>query len=131
MTVYLCGPILGRSDAECVDWRLRAAELLAPIETLDPIRRDYRGKEHLHGLPEKIVADDLEDIRNSRALLVMFDQPSIGTSMEIRVAAAEVHIPVYTVDVSGKPRSPWLVHHTTQFFDTLEDACAALQELLG
>lgn len=127
--VYLCGPILGRSDSECVDWRQRAKELLQPIPTLDPIRRDYRGREQELGLAARIVADDEENIRSAAALLVMFDTPSVGTSMEIRMASVEVGIPVYTVDISGKPRSPWLVHHTTCFFDTLEEACAALREL--
>jgi len=64
-------------------------------------------------------------------LLVMFDKPSVGTAMEMRLAHTEAKIPIFTVDISNAPRSPWLVYHTTRFFATLEEACAALRELLG
>jgi hypothetical protein len=71
----------------------------------------------------QIVSADEEDIRNSSALLAYFDRPSVGSAMEIRMASVELQIPVYTIDVSGAPRSPWLVCHTWKFFDSLEAAC--------
>ena len=45
MKVYLCGPIAGCTDEECMDWRENAKTILhnANISTLDPMRRDYRG----------------------------------------------------------------------------------------
>lgn len=124
LKVYLAGAINGRPDNECVDWRLKAAELLKPVEVLDPLaQRDCRGRELDPGMVDYIVHGDEQDIRNSDALLVMFDSASVGTSMEMRIAYKEVMIPVYTVDISGRPRSPWLVFHTTRFFDNLKDAC--------
>lgn len=122
--IYLCGPINARPDAECKDWREQAKKLLAPLPTLDPLRRDYRGMEE--SSVEEIVAGDLEDIYRSTALLVMFDQPSVGTSMEIRIAW-QMGIPVHVVDISNRRRSPWLVYHATEFYDTLEDACKAIK----
>lgn len=122
--VYLCGPILGRTDEDCVHWRERAAQLLDPIPVRDPVKlRDYRGKEHQDEAPEVIVLGDLKDINESACLLVMFDKPSVGTAMEIRYAFAERKIPVYVIDTSNSQRSPWLVFHTTRFFPTLEKAC--------
>lgn len=123
--VYLAGAINGRPDSECVTWRQTATKLLKPIEVLDPIaQRDCRGRELDAGMVEYIVHGDEQDIRNSGCLLVMFDKASVGTSMEMRIAYKEVMIPVYTVDISGVKRSPWLVFHTTRFFDNLKDACA-------
>ena len=131
-TVYLCGPILGRPDSECVEWRRTAATWLTPeIETLDPIRRDYRGRESNPGIERFIVQDDYEDISNSDALLVMFDKPSIGTSMEMRIAYSEMQIPTYVIDISMAQRSPWLTYHTTYFFSSLVDACEALKRDLS
>jgi len=130
--VYLCGPILGRPDSECVEWRRSAATILEPeIETLDPIRRDYRGKEDKPGIERFIVQDDYEDIGISDALLVMFDKPSVGTAMEMRIAYAEVKIPTYVIDISMSQRSPWLTYHTTYFFSSLVDACKALKRDLS
>lgn len=126
--IYLCGPILGRTDEDCIDWRARATTLLEPLDTLNPIRRDYRGKENNPEIIHKIVEDDEDDIRNSAALLVMYDKPSIGTSMEIRMAFKEVKIPVFVVDISGQPRSPWLVYHSTIFFTDLESACVYIRD---
>ncbi len=129
--IYLCGPIQGRPDSECVDWRQRAVTLLAPLQVLDPIRRDYRNVPTTKAASDQIVAWDEEDIRESAALLVMFDKPSVGTAMEIRMAAKEVRIPVYTIDISGASRSPWLVHHTTKFFVSLEAACEFIKSTHG
>jgi hypothetical protein len=43
MKVYLCGPINGCTDSECIDWRAAAKKRLS--DTIDPMRRDYRGRE--------------------------------------------------------------------------------------
>ena len=45
-TVYLCGGINGLSDEDCTDWReATKAELYNHFNFLDPMRRDYRGRE--------------------------------------------------------------------------------------
>jgi nucleoside 2-deoxyribosyltransferase len=109
LTLYLAGPINGRTDAECIDWRKEAARLWGgPV--LDPMRRDYRGKESLS--VSQIVKGDLEDIRKSDAVLVMFDRPSVGTSMEVMYAHM-IGVLVVAVDVSDKPLSPWLRYHAS------------------
>lgn len=75
MMVYLCGGINGLSDADCRDWREVAKHRLR-AETLDPMRRDYRGREDES--VDEIVAGDLEDIRASDFVLVNATRPSWG-----------------------------------------------------
>lgn len=121
--IYLCGPINGRSDDDCRNWREQAKALLSA--TIDPMARDYRGRELEPGIAAEIVENDKEDILASTALLVMFDKPSVGTAMEV-LFAYEHGIPVHIVNVSGKPLSPWMIYHATALHETLEDACATL-----
>lgn len=137
--VYLAGPINGQADSACMDWRLQAEHLLSPLPVLNPMRRDYRGKENLEGVARLIVEADKADIDVCGALLVWYPSPSVGTAMEIMYAQTPLFtrdffqprkIPVYVVDVSGKPLSPWIVYHATKIFSTLEDACATVKERL-
>jgi nucleoside 2-deoxyribosyltransferase len=129
-TIYLCGPINGRSDSEVIDWRQKASALLkTKFRMLDPSRNDYRGREMQNAA--KIVAQDTADISQSDYLLVWFDQPSVGTAMEIRMAFAEMSKSVFVVDRSSKPLSPWLIRHCTKVFSTLESACDYLNTLEG
>lgn len=118
--VYLCGPINGRSDDDCKNWREYAKQHLP--DTLDPMWRDYRGRELEPGIANEIVAGDELDIKNSDVLLVYYDQPSVGTAMEIRMAYHELHKPVVVVNRSDKPLSPWLVYHSTTIVDSLDEA---------
>lgn len=130
-TVYLCGPIQNCTDTECVAWR-EEAKRLWPGVALDPLRRDYRGKELDN--PEKLVSDDLNDIDNSDALVVWFDRPSVGTAMEIFYACTTARIPVFVVDARPErtgPLSAWLVRHTTELHTTLEGALASLHTYLS
>src|SRR4030042_2434090 len=78
--IYLCGPINGCTDEECKDWREFAKlKLLYPV--LDPMRRDYRGIEV--DCSSEIVEGDKFDLDSSSHLLVNYEKPSVGTSMEI------------------------------------------------
>lgn len=79
MKTYLCGGINGLSDADCRDWREVAKSLLT-TETLDPMRRDYRGKEDES--VQEIVLGDYHDIWQSAFILVNATKPSWGTAME-------------------------------------------------
>src|SRR5262249_50278719 len=77
--VYLCGPINGCTDAEAKDWR-NAVKRHFP-DALDPMRRDYRGKEAESY--REIVELDKRDVEAADVILVNYDKPSVGTSMEI------------------------------------------------
>jgi nucleoside 2-deoxyribosyltransferase len=105
--IYLCGPINGCTDAECKDWR-EAAKAKWP-DAIDPMRRDYRGKEDES--VKQIVELDKIDIMNSDVVLVNYDKPSVGTSMEILYAFERGKFVVIVAD-HGARISPWLRYHS-------------------
>lgn len=115
MVVYLCGPINGCTDSECNDWRSYAKSRLA--ETLDPMRRDYRGREAES--VEEIVELDKIDIDVSDVVLANCPKPSVGTSMEIYIAW---RVGKTVVTVAQSPISPWLVYHSTVVVPTIKQA---------
>ena len=127
MKVYLCGPINGRSDDDCKGWREYAKERLP--STLDPMDRDYRGRELEPGIAKEIVENDKADILGCDAMIVYYDKPSVGTSMEVLYAREHngAEFPIVLVDKSGKPLSPWLLYHASKIVKSLDEAIAAVQ----
>lgn len=126
-TVYLCGAINGMSDEEATSWRKTAVyDLRGQYTILDPMTRDYRGKEAEN--VEAIVHGDLEDINNSDVLLVRADRPSWGTAMEVFYAHQQSkRVVVFGVD--PERLSPWLRYHSTEVFQTLPEALSHLKQL--
>ena len=126
--VYLGGPIFGRTDSDCKDWRMTATEELSAVaNTIDPMRRDYRGKTHLPGMDTEIVELDKKDIDESDVLLVYYDKPSVGTSMEILYAYNRLKY-IVIVNASGQDVvSPWLTYHASAMFDNLDEALEHLK----
>lgn len=130
-TIYLCGPINGRSDDDCNSWRRQVTETW-PGKVLDPMRRDYRGHEHEPDIAAAIVAGDLEDLVECDALVVYFDKPSVGTSMEIFHAHHNLGKPVVLINKAPPgPLSPWLKHHSDYVALDIGDALLWLREKWG
>ena len=128
MLLYLAGGINALSDADARDWRELVKSLLpAGISTLDPMRRDYRGRED-ESVAE-IVEGDLADIDACDAILANCVRPSWGTAMELHHAAT-AGVPVYAVVPEGESVSPWLRYFSRQVFGTLEEAVASVSNLL-
>lgn len=123
MRVYLCGPINGCSDDEATTWRQWFKQFGLNVNYIDPMRRDYRGKEQQNY--REIVELDKQDIRDCDAVLVMFSKPSVGTSMEVFFAWT-LEIPVIVINESGEDVSPWLRYHATVIVPTKQDACREL-----
>lgn len=119
-TIYLAGPIHGRTDAECKQWRsiARTTLHLAGHEVVDPLDRDYRGTEEEHA--DELVADDKEAIEQADVLLVNASEPSWGTAMECLYAMAFGKTVIAWT--SSPSISPWLRCHTTAIFGTLGEA---------
>lgn len=118
MKVYLCGAINGRSDADCKEWRERAKQLWP--DAIDPMRRDYRGKEEASF--SEIVEGDKADIDAADVLLVHYDgTPSVGTAMEM-LYAWERGKHVVVVCAADARISPWMRYHCHRIVHTLEDA---------
>lgn len=121
MKVYLCGPINGCPDEECKNWRESAKTVLP--DTLDPMRRDCRGREI--ECAAEIVEGDNADIAECDALLVNYVKPSVGTNMQI-LFAWQLNITVIVVCALETVISPWLVYHSTQIVHSFEEALTIL-----
>ncbi len=125
MLVYLAGAINGCTDEECKDWREYVKSQIGEENTLDPMRRDYRGIEMDN--VDEIVEGDKVDIDNSTHMLVHYDRPSVGTSMEI-LYAWERKLPVIVVAPSDIRLSPWLIYHSDKIFNTFKEAIDYIKE---
>lgn len=124
MKVYLCGPINGCTDAECVDWRAEAKRHFPGA--IDPMKRDYRGVEL--AAYREIVDLDKRDIRMSDVMLVSYVKPSVGTSMEV-LYAWTLGVPIIVIADLAASISPWLRYHSTSIVHSVADAVAKIRTL--
>lgn len=122
--IYLCGPINGCTDEECKDWR-EFVKTKWWGATLDPMRRDYRGKEDES--VNEIVEFDKIDIMRCDALLVNYDKPSVGTSMEI-LYAFERGKYIAVVAAEGTRISPWMRYHSHAIVHSYVEALTLINE---
>src|SRR5438105_2818876 len=114
MKIYLAGPINACSDSEANDWRTEFKSVHS--DCLDPMIRDYRGVEEMKF--REIVENDKSDIDSCDTIVVWFERPSVGTSMEI-LYAWERGKPIILIDRSNAPLSPWLRYHSTQIVNSI------------
>ena len=123
-TVYLAGPIHGRSDIECKHWRTEAAALLSvhDVEAIDPMARDFRGCED--EVAEQLVEADKHEIEQCLMVLVNANEPGWGTAMEVFYANS-LGKPVIAFS-NADSISPWLRCHTRAIFGTLHEAIAGI-----
>lgn len=130
--VYLCGPINGCTDDEANGWRTTAISLLYAnaLTPVDPMARDYRGREHEPWVSKAIVEADTYDISTCHTLLMMFERPSVGSSMEV-LLARQMGLDVIVTDRSDRELSPWLVHHATHVVHTLGEAVETIKASQG
>ena len=113
MKVYLGGPINGCTDEEATGWRDELKPLIeaAGHEWVDPMVRDYRGREMEPGIAQEIVDGDIEDIDSCDLLLMNCPKPSVGTSMEVFYGYQQGKRVICVVPEGHVP-SPWLVVHS-------------------
>ncbi len=125
-TVYLSGPIMDEHKGRARQWREQAKTLLRPwFRILDPMRRNFVDRQV--DSANEIVEFDLQDIRDSDIILVNYNKPSIGTSMEVFYAAHDLGKFVVTFSpFEFKECSPWMVRFSTKILGSLEDACEYL-----
>lgn len=126
MKVYLCGPINGCTDAECKDWREEAKKAFGESNCVDPMVRDYRGREK--ECRDEIVNGDKEDVLAVDVVLLNYDKPSVGTSQE-EILSWLIGTPVVVWCKPDAVLSPWLHYHGTRFVHSLSDAIASCNEL--
>lgn len=136
--IYLGGPINGCTDEEANGWREKFIDLMADrvgtFSYLDPIRRDYRGRED--ECVQEIIEGDCDDILDSDVILAYCWQPSWGTAMEIFYAWDRRNFlrmgyqprRIVVVVPLGARVSPWLRGHSDVVVPTLEAAADWIAE---
>lgn len=117
--VYLAGPIAGCTDAEAHDWRNQFASAYPHV--LNPMDRDYRGREIGEKDIVDIVEGDKADIDRADIVVVWYVRPSVGTSMEV-LYAWESGKPVIIINPARGPLSPWLCYHSSVVVRSVTEA---------
>lgn len=125
--IYLCGGLSGHTKAEFTVWRNIATRLLLPHKTIFPKIYDMP-VDNPKLMAAKIVHEDKSDIVRSDLVLMLYDRPSVGSSMEV-LFAWEQRVPVHVVNISGQVLSPWLLYHLTMEHKNLAKACRLIRKL--
>ncbi|MBR4172226.1 MAG: hypothetical protein IKR48_11300, partial [Kiritimatiellae bacterium] len=87
--IYLSGPIMDASSDQSKTWReIAKVRLNDQFILLDPMRRSFKDREV--DSANEIVEFDLQDVRDADILLINYDKPSIGTSMEVFYASHDL-----------------------------------------
>ena len=120
--IYLSGPIMDEHAGQAVEWRSRAKELLSDgFDMLDPMRRKFVDRQV--DSANEIVEFDLQDVRDADLILVNYNKPSIGTSMEVFYAAHDLgKFIVAFSPFEYKDCSPWMARFCTKILPSLEEA---------
>ena len=104
------------------DWReVVKSKLAGKFILLDPMRRKFVDRQV--DSANEIVEFDLQDVRNADILLVNYNRPSIGTSMEVFYAAHDLgKFVVAFSPLEFKDCSPWMAKFCTKILPDLETA---------
>lgn len=121
-TIYLSGPIMDEHAGTAREWREAAGQLLSKeFRLLDPMRRKFMDRQV--DSANEIVEFDLQDVRTADILLVNYNKPSIGTSMEVFYAAHDLgKFVVAFSPFEYKDCSPWMARYCTKILGSLEEA---------
>ncbi len=149
-TVYLAGPILGKTYTDCrFGWRQTVALALLPgITALSPMRHEGHLAEHTGTIKgdvfdnathffagSKIIfAKDVLDIRHCDIVLANFlgaTRPSLGTVSEIGMAHILNKIIITVIDKDNIHLHPFVLEPSALVLDNLPDAITAINSLLS
>ena len=127
-TVYLSGPIMDEHEGTAREWRESAKKMLGEkFHLLDPMRRKFVDRQV--DSANEIVEFDLQDVRDADLLLVNYNRPSIGTSMEVFYAAHDQgKFVVAFSPLEFKDCSPWMAKFCTKILPDLESAVQYINE---
>lgn len=122
-TIYLSGPIMDEHQGVARAWREEAKTLLNEhFRILNPMRRKFVDRQV--DSANEIVEFDLQDVRDADIILVNYNKPSIGTSMEVFYAAYDLgKFVVAFSPFKFEDCSPWMVRFCTKILPDLENAC--------
>lgn len=121
-TIYLSGPIMDEYSGIARQWRDVAKSALSEqFRMLDPMRRKFVDRQV--DSANEIVEFDLQDVRDADIILVNYNKPSIGTSMEVFYAAHDLgKFVVAFSPFEYKDCSPWMARYCTKILPDLEQA---------
>lgn len=113
---------MDESHGAARQWRDTAKLLLGnKFQLLDPMRRKFVDREV--DSANEIVEFDLRDVREADLILVNYNKPSIGTSMEVFYAAHDLgKFIVAFSPFEYRNCSPWMVRYCTKILPDLETA---------
>lgn len=120
--IYLSGPIMDEHAGTARQWRESAKiQLAEKFKLLDPMRRKFVDRQV--DSANEIVEFDLQDVRDADIILVNYNKPSIGTSMEVFFAAHDLgKFVVAFSPFEYKDCSPWMARYCTKILPDLESA---------
>ncbi len=149
-TVYLAGPILGKTYNDCrYGWRQEVAlRLHSGITVLSPMRHEGHLAEHTGTIEDDVIdnathffagskiifAKDVLDIRNCDIVLANFleaTRPSLGTVSEIGMAYALNKTIVTVMEDDNIHQHPFVLEPSALVLDSLDDAIIAINSLLS
>lgn len=90
------------------------------LEDGSPEQDQYFKERNTDAMVDSIVEGDLELIRKSDGIVTQIKSPSIGTSMEIIMAARIYGIPVYII-TERYAFHPWIKKHATMIFNNTKE----------
>ena len=122
LKIYLSGPIMDERPGAACDWREWVKNQLSGRFTLlDPMRRKFVDRQV--DSANEIVEFDLRDVRDADLVLVNYNRPSIGTSMEVFYAAHDLgKFVVAFSPLAFQDCSPWMARFCTKILPDLESA---------
>lgn len=126
--IYLSGPIMDEASGTARQWRDVAKTALAgKFVLLDPMRRKFVDRQV--DSANEIVEFDLQDVRDADIILVNYNKPSIGTSMEIFYASHDLgKFVVAFSPFEYKDCSPWMAKFCTKILPDLDSALKYITE---
>jgi hypothetical protein len=125
---YLAGPINGRTDAECREWREKMKK--CPLfDWLDPMDRDIRGREDDAELALATTDADLVEVESCHFIVVETRLgPGWGTASEMLWTwLAEKPV----IAICGPRVSPWVRKWSTEIVSNEDAAIQKLTELFA
>ncbi len=131
LAIYLSGPIMDEHEGQAREWREATKKMLGDaFELLDPMRRKFVDRKV--DSANEIVEFDLQDVRDADLILVNYNKPSIGTSMEVFYASHNLgKFVVAFSPFEFKDCSPWMARYCTKILPDLESAAAYIRENFG
>ena len=126
--IYLSEPIMDEASGTARQWRDVAKTALAgKFVLLDPMRRKFVDRQV--DSANEIVEFDLQDVRDADIILVNYNKPSIGTSMEIFYASHDLgKFVVAFSPFEYKDCSPWMAKFCTKILPDLDSALKYITE---